>query len=78
MKQKECVVIGAGLAGLAAACRLTRNDCKVAVLEARDRPRVRLLTRHFLKALRLNCELGSKMDSRWKVSDVDGSSGLQQ
>jgi len=33
----ECVVIGAGLAGLAAGYRLAQKNCKVTVLEASDR-----------------------------------------
>jgi len=60
MKQKECVVIGAGLAGLAAAYRLTLNHCKVTVLEARDRLGGRVLTHRFLEAPGLNCELGGE------------------
>jgi monoamine oxidase len=60
MRQKECVVIGAGLAGLAAAYRLTHNHCKVTVLEARDRLGGRVRTHHFLEAPGLNCELGGE------------------
>src|SRR5580700_5837208 len=59
-RNKECVVIGAGLAGLAAAYRLTRSHCKVTVLEARDRLGGRVLTHHFVEEPRLNCELGGE------------------
>ena len=59
MKKKECVVIGAGLAGLAAAYRIRRH-CKVTVLEARDRLGGRVLTHRFLEAPELNCELGGE------------------
>ena len=58
-KQKTCIVIGAGLAGLAAAYRL-RKSCKVTVLEARDRLGGRVLTHHFCEAPELNCELGGE------------------
>lgn len=40
----DCVVVGAGLAGLAAADDLVRRGFDVAVLEARERPGGRLLT----------------------------------
>jgi monoamine oxidase len=61
MKQnKECIVIGAGLAGLAAAYHLTNKHWKVTVLEARDRLGGRVLTHHFCEAPELNCELGGE------------------
>jgi monoamine oxidase len=61
MKQpKDCVVIGAGLAGLAAAHRLTQRGCKVTLLEARDRLGGRVLTHRFCEAPELNCELGGE------------------
>ena len=59
-RHKECVVIGAGLAGLAAAYRLSEKHCKVTVLEARDRLGGRVLTHHFCGAPELNCELGAE------------------
>ena len=59
-RHKECVVIGAGLAGLAAAYRLSERHCKVTVLEARDRLGGRVLTHHFCDAPELNCELGGE------------------
>jgi monoamine oxidase len=59
-KKKECVVIGAGLAGLAAAYHLTNAHRQVTVLEARDRLGGRVLTHHFCEAPDLNCELGGE------------------
>lgn len=59
-KQIHCVVIGTGLAGLAAAYRLSQHGCKVTVLEARDRLGGRVLTHRFVGAPRLNCELGGE------------------
>lgn len=59
-RNNECVVIGAGLAGLAAAYYLTNKHCKVTVLEARDRLGGRVLTHHFCEAPELNCELGGE------------------
>jgi monoamine oxidase len=59
-RQKECVVIGAGLAGLAAAYRLSDKNCKVTVLEGRDRLGGRVLTHRFCEAPDLNCELGGE------------------
>jgi monoamine oxidase len=56
----ECVVIGAGLAGLTAAYHLSNHGCKVTVLEARDRLGGRVLTHHFCEAPELNCELGGE------------------
>ncbi len=60
MRKKECVVIGAGLAGLAAAYRLTQKGCKVTVLEATGRVGGRVMTYHFERAPELNCELGGE------------------
>jgi len=59
-RNKECVVIGAGLAGLAAAYYLSNRHCKVTLLEARDRLGGRVLTHHFCEAPELNCELGGE------------------
>jgi hypothetical protein len=60
MRQKECVVIGAGLAGLAAAYRLSQKNWKVTILEAADRIGGRVMTYHFDGAPGLNCELGGE------------------
>src|ERR1700691_5876861 len=59
-RERECVVIGAGLAGLSAAYYLSNRHCKVTVLEARDRLGGRVLTHHFCEAPELNCELGGE------------------
>jgi monoamine oxidase len=59
-RNKECIIIGAGLAGLAAAYYLSNRHCKVTVLEARDRLGGRILTHHFCEAPELNCELGGE------------------
>ena len=59
-RHKECVVIGAGLAGLAAAYRLSEKNCKVTVLEGRDRLGGRVLTHRFCEVADLNCELGAE------------------
>jgi monoamine oxidase len=60
MTQKSCVVIGAGLAGLAAAYRLTQKHWKVTVVEALDRLGGRVLSHRFDKACSLVCELGGE------------------
>lgn len=59
-RQKQCIVIGAGLAGLAAAYRLKQHRIHVTVLEARDRLGGRVLTHRFVEAPELNCELGGE------------------
>jgi monoamine oxidase len=59
-RNKDCIVIGAGLAGLAAAHHLSERHCNVTVLEARDRLGGRVLTHHFCAAPELNCELGGE------------------
>jgi monoamine oxidase len=48
MSKYDVAVIGAGLAGAAAACELSRNGRRVIVLEARDRAGGRALTRPFV------------------------------
>ncbi|MGA8222722.1 MAG: FAD-dependent oxidoreductase, partial [Candidatus Acidiferrales bacterium] len=60
MEQKSCVVIGAGLAGLAAAYRLTQKHWKVTVVEALDRLGGRVFSHRFDKACSLVCELGGE------------------
>ena len=60
MNTKACVVIGAGLSGLAAAYHLTQKKWKVTVLEATKRLGGRVMTHHFGAARHLNCELGGE------------------
>jgi len=64
MRRKECIVIGAGLAGLAAAYRLTKHHCRVTLLEAQDRLGGRVKTHRFVEAPGLNCELGGEWIGR--------------
>jgi monoamine oxidase len=64
MAQKHCVVIGAGLAGLAAAYELTLRHWKVTVLEASDRLGGRVLSHTFDQAPHLVCELGGEWVGR--------------
>ena len=60
MKNKSCIVIGAGLAGLAAAYRLTQRQIKVTVLEASGRIGGRVMSHRFGQARKLVCELGGE------------------
>jgi len=60
VKPKECIVIGSGLAGLAAAYRLSLKRWKVTVLEATSRVGGRVMTYRFSGAPDLNCELGGE------------------
>jgi hypothetical protein len=46
MNQADAIVVGAGIAGLSAACELSRHGARVSVLEARPRPGGRILTKH--------------------------------
>jgi monoamine oxidase len=56
----SCIIIGAGLAGLTAAYRLTRAGWKVTVLEARNRPGGRVWSYRFEQAPSLVCEMGGE------------------
>jgi len=56
----RCIVIGAGLSGLAAAYRLKSNGWDVTVLEARERRGGRVLTHHMKENPSLSCELGAE------------------
>lgn len=58
-RQKRCVVIGAGLAGLAAAYKLKNAGWQVTVLEARDRIGGRVFS-HNDQQSGLVCELGAE------------------
>lgn len=56
--KKSCVVIGAGMSGLAAAYRLQRSGWDVTVIEARDRIGGRVWTHRFANGL--TCERGGE------------------
>jgi len=58
-RQKRCIVIGAGLAGLAAAYKLKNAGWQVTVLEARDRIGGRVFS-HKDQQSGLVCELGAE------------------
>ena len=58
-RQKHCVIIGAGFAGLAAAYKLKRAGWKVSVVEARDRIGGRVFS-HKFAFTDLICELGAE------------------
>ena len=63
MGKRACIVIGAGLSGLAAACALSKAQWKVTVLEASNRIGGRVLTYRFADdegARHLYCELGGE------------------
>ena len=57
---KTCIIIGAGLSGLAAAYFLKRAGWQVIVLEARNRIGGRVLTYSFAQNPSLTCELGGE------------------
>ena len=58
--RKNCIVVGAGLAGLAAAYRLIKSGWNVDVVEAADRPGGRIHSFRFEDAPDLVCELGAE------------------
>lgn len=64
MREKSCVIIGAGLAGLSAGYKLTESGWKITVVEARDRIGGRVFTRRFHEAPDLYCELGGEWVGR--------------
>jgi len=69
--QTDVIVVGAGVAGLAAASRLARAGAKVSLLEARDRVGGRILTRRE-PGLPVTIELGAefihgKSPQLWKT-----------
>ena len=59
-RRYSCVVIGAGLAGLAAAHALTRAGWQVTVLESRERTGGRVLSYRFPDSPELVCEVGAE------------------
>lgn len=65
--QKAAVVIGGGLAGLAAAWRLVQRGWRVTVLDARGRVGGRVFSYAFPQAPELVCELGAQ----WIGEDHD-------
>jgi len=66
MDKRTCIVIGAGLSGLAAAHALSKMQWKVTILEARDRIGGRVVTHRFDYdgARHLYCELGGEWIGR--------------
>ncbi|MFI5096679.1 MAG: flavin monoamine oxidase family protein [Candidatus Acidiferrales bacterium] len=60
MKERKCVVIGGGLAGLAAAYHLTQERWKVTLVEAAGRLGGRVKSHQFKNAPGLVCELGGE------------------
>lgn len=60
VRKKSCVIIGAGLAGLAAGYWLKQKGWDVTILEARSRLGGRVYTYHFRENPDLYCELGAE------------------
>ncbi len=58
--KKSCVVIGAGLSGLAAAYKLQNANCNVTILEARERIGGRVFSYSFPQNKNLVCEFGAE------------------
>ena len=58
-RPQSCIVIGAGMSGLAAASRLQQNGWAVTIVEARPRIGGRILTHRFADS-NLHCELGGE------------------
>src|SRR5579872_3619050 len=60
MNSKSCVIIGAGLSGLAAAHVLTKENWEVTILEAESFTGGRVYSFQFPQAPELVCELGGE------------------
>ena len=60
LQSHSCIIIGAGLSGLAAAYALISAGWRVTVLEARDRIGGRVLSYSFPQSPKLVCELGGE------------------
>jgi monoamine oxidase len=71
-KKHHCIVIGGGLAGLAAGYRLARRGWRVDVFEAHRRLRGRVFSYRFPQARNLICELGGE----WIGDDHDAMKRL--
>jgi monoamine oxidase len=69
MEKRTCIIIGAGLSGLAAARTLSEKRWKVTVLDARERTGGRVLTHRFDEkgTQDLYCELGGEWIGRGHV-----------
>jgi monoamine oxidase len=59
-RKYSCIIIGAGLSGLAAAYALRRAGWEVTILEARERIGGRVLSYNFQQNPNLTCELGGE------------------
>jgi monoamine oxidase len=59
-RTSSCIIVGAGLAGLTAALRLSSAGWKVTILEARNRPGGRVWSYRFDRAPDLVCEMGGE------------------
>jgi len=75
----SCVVIGAGLSGLAAAYTLTNAGWKVQVVEGRNRIGGRVLTHRMPESPGLICELGAEWvgASHERIHDLCKSFGIE-
>jgi monoamine oxidase len=76
-RHHTCIVVGGGLAGLAAAHLLTQKEWRVIVLEAENRWGGRVMSHRFLQAPELVCELGGEWigadhSSMWRLASQFG------
>jgi len=78
-KKHHCIVIGGGLAGLAAAYRLSQRGWDATVMEAHRRLGGRVFSHHFRQAPKLVCELGGEWigDDHCAMKRLAGVFGLQ-
>ena len=79
MKARKCVVIGGGLAGLAAAYRLMQKRWEVTLVEAGGRLGGRVKSHEFQRAPGLVCELGGEWigDDHVEMKRLCGAFGLE-
>jgi monoamine oxidase len=75
----KVIIIGAGLAGLAAAYKLTKKDCEVTILEARNRIGGRVFSYIMDKSDNLVIELGAEWvgASHTRIIDLCKEFGLE-